>query len=209
MKKIIFAVLAVALLTGTSFADPKWFVGGSLDFGSSKYVAAGEDVKGSYFGIAPSLGYIIDDKSDVSVSIGYATGKQDIPVFDPLDDSLAAIATDETTTFSISAGYERLFLTVGSLYFYLWGGIEYSSTEYGESSQDSNNINISIAPNVQYGLTDNVILFINLNFLSLNFDAGKDISGENYTDFSFGADSNNVLTVGHDSPLTIGFSYLF
>jgi hypothetical protein len=210
MKKIILAAIAVLALTaGNVFADYKWFAGGSFDIATAK----DGDTKASAFGINPSLGYIIDDNSDVSVSVGFRSSSVEGHDGDKFDYSY----------YSISAGYERLILTAGSFYFYIWGGVEYSSEKFGDADAQGN-FNINITPNVQYGLTDNIILFVNLNFLGLNFD-----TGDGYNDFSFGVDTNNALSLtsdaefegGYDSsgytagsivsnsPITIGFSILF
>jgi hypothetical protein len=199
MKKIIFALLAVAVLANASFASPKWFAGGSLNINSSKY----GDLKSNHFGFSPSFGYIIDDKSDVNISLGFYSGKDDVYEYDEFGFTTGNIISEKYSGYSVGVGYERLFLTVSNLYFYLWGGIEYSSTKRGDSEAVCN-FNVNITPNVQYGLTENIVLFVNLNFLSLNFD-----TGDGYNDFSFGVDTGDFLTVGHNSPLTIGVSYLF
>jgi hypothetical protein len=197
MKKIILTAAAVlALAAGNAAADPKWFAGGSLNFGTAKH----GDYKSSSFGISPNIGYIIDDKSDVSVSVGFSNSKIDADELDSFGDPTGNIISEKYSDWSVSAGYERLFLTVGSLYFYIWGGVEYSSAKIGDGDAQEN-FNISVAPNVQYGLTDNIILFADLNFLSLNFD-----TGDGYNDFSFGADSNGVINSGD---ISIGFAYLF
>jgi hypothetical protein len=211
MKKIILATAAVLALTaGNVYANYKWFAGGSFNIGTSKHSTSVQNIpadeKVSYFGINPSLRYIIDDNSDVSIGIGFGSGSASIEA-----DGYAYKETE--TSFSISAGYERVILTAGSFYFYLWGGVEYSLTKVkitktgdADKEETDDNFNINITPNVQYSLTDNVALFVNLNFLSLNFDTGG-----GYNDFYLGADTNNVISFDdpNHSPITIGFSVLF
>ncbi|MDR1942062.1 MAG: hypothetical protein LBQ47_07025 [Endomicrobium sp.] len=218
MKKIVLALFTVIALASVSFAAPKYFIGAGFNINSSKNLVTGENPwtgdsegikKGSEFGITPTFGYIIDDNSDVSISVGYSSFKYENIYYDAALDTVFE-HTDKYESFSVGVGYERLILSAKNFYFYIWGGAEYATQKYGESKAGYN-INFNITPNVQYGLTDNIYLFVNLNFLSLNYDTGKYTGDddENYHDFSFGVDTNDVLTVGHDSPVTIGVSYLF
>jgi len=202
-KKIIAALVAALVVAGgnAAFADYKWFAGGSAGVfnSSTDDSASGLKEKVNSFNFSPTIGYIIDDKSDVSISIGYANADVKTPEYDP-STSGWYLEKYKATEFSIGAGYERLFLTVGNLYFYLWGGVTYSSVKEGDEDAYGK-INISVEPNVQYGITDNIILFASLNFLSLNFD-----SWDGHSEFSFGADANDVLNTG---AVQIGLSYLF
>ena len=66
MKKILFAVLVTAAAAVNVLAFD-WYAGTSLNF----HTLSGDDAEGSYFAIAPEIGYIFSDKIDAGVGFGY------------------------------------------------------------------------------------------------------------------------------------------
>jgi len=97
----------------------------------------------------------------------------------------------------------------------MFGGQD-SSVTVGSTTTNSPyvaKIGFNVFPAVQYCLSDNLGLFANLNFLSLNYthssqkdeDANPTVTKETDS-FNFGVNADNVLST---SAFTIGFFYKF
>jgi hypothetical protein len=171
IKKIILAAAAAAALAGNSFAY-NFYAG--LHAGYISRASTDEQ----YSLLSPTLGFILNDKSNVSIGFEY-------------------ISHNSVDSLKINAGYEYLILSAGKFGVYI-----NPSAFYHITGTDVSDFGIRVSPNVQYGLTDRIVLFAGLNFFSLNFTQHK--NGD--SDFDFGANSGNVFESGN---ITAGLVYLF
>jgi opacity protein-like surface antigen len=199
MKKIILAAAAVLALVSTNvFADYKWYASGNVgyNFDNTKDGAENSD-----FGLGASVGYIINDKSDVSIGLnfGSAAEKGINDSGNPQDIS--------TSATEISLGYEYLLGSKGDFSFYLWGGFAYTlindENKLTDEKWEGQSYGISIVPNVQYAVTERIVFGVDLNFLSLDYYVTT--GDDDYENTAFGINASTTAT----APVTLYFSFLF
>ncbi|MDR2192017.1 MAG: hypothetical protein LBO62_03975 [Endomicrobium sp.] len=192
MKKILVAAVMLAAVSANGFAY-NFFAGGTFAlFGGSEGHAIENEggnvlTGGSGFGISPYIGYLLNEKSDVSIAITYNNASYTV------NDAYEETATE----IGVTLGYEYNIAAFGPLSVYIAPTLSYSQTSLKEGDFDESTIGISVAPNVQYALSDRIGLIATLNFLSLNWS-----STEGNTSFIFGADTNNAAS---SADFTIGF----
>ncbi len=199
MKKIL---LVAGLALASMAVNAQLYVGGQLGFESTSIKPdQGDAEKSSEFTFGPEVGYSLSDKFDVGAELLISTGKE----FDET----------KTTNWQI-APYARYavaefgnFKVLGKASIFFGGNsskqevgnttVEASATEFG----------LRVAPLLTYNLSDNFLLLTQLNFLGLNFTSTSVKDGNTTTDFGLNANTNNALSVGGGSAITVGFAYCF
>ncbi|MCL1901580.1 MAG: porin family protein [Endomicrobia bacterium] len=186
MKKILAVAAMLAVLSVQAFAYD-WYAGGSFSYNSEAV---------SYFGFNPEIGYVLNEDFNVGLDFGYASNNEyaNLPGY------------GKYTAFSIAPFIEYKVTKIGDLGLYLKGNLYYNNSKYADMSDPNLQYGISVAPNVKYDLTDRIILFVGLNFLSFNTGLEKLGSADTTGFFYFGADATKVLNVGS---ATIGMNYRF
>jgi hypothetical protein len=181
MKKVLIAAAMLAAVSVNGFAY-SFFVGGSAGLVS---VSPETGDSNTAFGVSPYVGYLINDKSDVSVGVSYTDyGKAGSS--DGLESSVGA-----------TLAYEYAIASAGKLTFYIAPSVTYTS--YAPIVGDSySGFSIAVAPNVQYALSERVGLIASLGFIGISYESIEDRGSE----FIIGADGNNTIT-------SIGFYFNF
>ncbi len=187
MKKVLLIVaLALATFAG---ANAQWYAGGSLGFESNSD-KSGIDPK-SGFSLAPEVGYYLTDKFDIGLDFGFVTGKNQ---------------SDDKFSYWIIAPYARYsFLQFGKFEVLGKGSLFFSGYDF-DNGDKGTEFGINVAPIVAYNLTDNFVLFTELNFVSLNFTSVSPDGGDTYTQFGLGVDANGIANTGN---IQIGMVYKF
>ncbi len=217
MKKIILSVLAIAAMATTANAQ-LWF-GGSVGFRHNKNVIKTEnqDTKvppTNNFYFSPMVGYDLDEKLSVGGELDFQHSSSG---------SVRNVNTEEvevkstTTRFGVTpfARYKFAEFNKFGLVAVARLPFTYTTGETSMGSQTTKNnpttsIGLGLNPILTYSLNDHFQLECGLNFLSLGAshsvskdrDNSKNKSISN--NFSFGANTNNVVNVGN---ITIGFIY--
>lgn len=188
MKQFFFAL--AALTAGVTYAQETEsaaglakgdiFMGGMVNFSSSKYTAEG-NYKESGFAIAPNIGFMVSENIALGGELGYAKSTVE---------ETEGAPEAEISAFSIGA-FGRYYFTPASK-FSLFGqlGVQYAKVDYGDL--DGNAFGIEAAPGVQYFLNDHFGLLAKwgvLSYASAKVDAP---GAEASTEFEFGVDLNNI-----------------
>ena len=217
MKKV-FMFFVLLLATSTALTA-QVFVGGGLGFSSDggKTTTGSTEIKDpttTSFSFQPTVGYFLNDKFAFGLSL--AIGGTNISGVNAFNQDYE----NKTTSWSVFPFARYYFLTFDKLSFYAQGSLMFggqdSSVTVGSTTTNSPyvaKIGFNVFPAVQYCLSDNLGLFANLNFLSLNYthssqkdeDANPTVTKETDS-FNFGVNADNVLST---SAFTIGFFYKF
>jgi len=183
MKKVLFTV-ALVVATFVS-ANAQFYLGGSLGVETN----SNTNPKSS-FSISPEIGYYINEKVDVGLDFTFLTSKSQSDA----KYSGWEIAPYARYSFCQLGKFEVIGkASVG------FGGVDYVGLK-------STNFGFNISPILAYSLTKKVVLFTQLNCLSLNFTSISPDGGDSSTHFSFGANANNLVNT---SNFPIGFIYKF
>ena len=182
MKKVLL-ILVVAVATFFS-ANAQVYVGGSLSFQSNTDI----EPKSSFF-INPEIGYYINQKFDVGLDFFFQTVKYQADV--------------KGSSWGIAPYARYSFFQFGKFDVIGKGSVGFS---FYDSSGKSTNFNFLVSPILAYSLTEKIVLFTQLNCLSLSFVSGSPDGGESWSRFGFGASTNNLVNT---SNLPIGFIYKF
>ena len=215
MKKVL-ALAVVALLFAGSQAYAQWFVGGGVGFNTVK------DGETSFF-VSPEAGYAYNEKVDFGLGFSYSSMSDGYEVvwisdYDHYDIS-------ERSIFKIVPFARYNFINFGKFKFLLKGefaivsisetvldevetgdydGFGVPITVYQEREVSGSGFEINVIPMVTYDLSEKIVIFAGLNFLSMNFSS---LGGDyDTTSFGFGADSNNAANTDY---FQIGFNYKF
>ncbi len=128
MKKI---VLAIALAVCTLGANAQVWMGGSLGLNVTKNKVI--DDTNTTFTIAPEVGYSLNDNWDVALGLGYST---------------------DSKAFSIKPYARYTFAQLGSVGFFVDGGIDYT-TKIDEFW-------IGLRPGIKFAASDKITLVAHL-----------------------------------------------
>lgn len=143
MKRFLLMAVMVFM---TVAANAQFYVGGSATLQAVHY----DDDTTLAFGIAPELGYNIDDMWSVGASIGFNSVKPD--------------GGDSVNTFSVLPYVRGKFLRAGDFTFFgdLYGG--YESMSWG--GHNENGWTVGLRPGVAFNLADNWSLTATTSLLS-------------------------------------------
>lgn len=214
MKKLFLTVI-LTVATAT-FASSQLYIGGSLNLNTSGQNSKdfdGTDAQGQKtfgFGIAPRIGYYLNDNFSFGVSIGIQYEKQ--TSVEPAD-------WNSSTNFNISPYARYAFFTYGKFKVNLEGGLGLAFGSNNEKDQPSDekfrnsNFNIFVVPVLTYDLTDRIALETSLNFCSLQFTSstrthksGEKKATNTTNSFGIGANTADVFSLGD---ISVGFIYKF
>lgn len=198
MKKLVtLAVIAMFAFN----ASAQFYMGGSLNLGSSTMKPEAEDAKKTTttsLGIAPEFGYSLNEKSDIGIAIGFSNSTNKVG-----DDK------SKSNAFQVAPYYRYTFLNFGNFGVAAQAALSFASGE-DETSQVGNGkytqFGLFAAPVLKYTLSEKFTLLSNLNFASVGFSQTKYKEAYKTTDFGIGVDTYNVQTLGD---ITIGFVYHF
>jgi opacity protein-like surface antigen len=182
MKKLVMSVFAVALFASAASAY-EWTVGGQLGYDYTKTELAGVETKTNAFSIAPELGKIIDEDTNVGIGLQYIYEKAEV-----------SGVSNKTTTLGGYVFGEHAVLNPGPFKVFLRAEIGYQNEDDG-SADKANIFDLGILPNIQYGLTDRLTLIVSSDVLRLGFNYGK--QGDNkITNFGFNVGNGDIVAVG-------------
>ena len=182
MRNVLFTV-ALVVATFVS-ANAQFYAGGSLGFESNSELNPKSSVWAN-----PEIGYYINPKFDVGLEFGFATEKQQ---------------NDMETSYWIFLPYARYsFYQLGRFEVLVKGsaGFVHADNFTGKST----NYRMNVSPILAYNLTDKIVLFTQLNFMSFTFVLTDPEFGDTSHHFRFGA-SNSLVNTGN---LSVGFYYKF
>lgn len=182
MRKLL--VLALMVLLAQGVMAKQWFIGGGVGYSSI------DDVSTAYT-ITPEVGYMLNDKWDVGLDLGYSSMDYD-------DDTL-----DDLSRFTVAPFARYNLVQFGSFNVLLKGSVGLHMDEEGDV--DGTLFFINVLPMVTYDISESVSLFANLNFLGVNLESG---SGDLYdgTNFGFGVDADDAFNTNN---FQVGFVYKF
>ncbi|MDR2425654.1 MAG: porin family protein [Endomicrobium sp.] len=175
MKKILAAVLMTAVAAVNVLAFD-WYAGTSLNF----HTLSGDDAEGSYFAIAPEIGYIFSDKIDAGVGFGYES-----------DDKYNATSV-KTDTWSVIPFVRYKAFAAGSFAFYARLQLSYGSSKVDGEDESIDTFGVAALPVVEYAISDRFTLWTSFGALSYTTVSSGDNS---VSDFGLDLDMN-ALTFG-------------
>jgi len=216
MKKL-FYVLTFAFVS-TLALNAQYFIGGGFSFntsgGNTEYQDATTDkTKTSSFNFYPMGGYILSDDIYIGVALNLGTSKSTTPT-----------TPDETVTSSMSFGLTPFarYYALRFNKFAIFGqgqlGLSFSSskTKVGGTTTDgpkTTTIGLNIFPGLSYDASEKIQLYTSINVLNFGFnysvekeEIGDDTMYDRTTSFGFGANLNNIVTLGN---ITVGAIYKF
>ena len=215
MKKIFLSVLAIAAMATT--ANAQLWLGGSVNFSHSGGAMKTKDSdvdkpKNNSFTLAPMVGFALNDQLSIGGEVSLISSTLKSKADFTGDDEKASSLAISVTPFA-----RYTFVEFNKLGVLAEAGLPIRSIT---SKQETNGNTVKGNPVSYFGLYVKPVLFYNLNdhfqlecgldFMSLNaghwVTKDKDDSDKKETtnSFNFGANTNNVVTVGN---ITIGFIY--
>ncbi|MCL2144273.1 MAG: porin family protein [Endomicrobia bacterium] len=188
MKKLVLVLALMVAFSMSAFAAGKFYVGGTLGFVSESDTYDGKDAgSSSVFSITPEVGYVINEKLDVGLDFGYLMrSKKD-----------ASGDTVDYSGFGIAPYVRYALAEAGDLRFLAKFAIGYESVKADvDDAEAENTISFSLAPVVEYKLTESFALVATADFLSLSF---------------YSCDKNKSTTFGFNGGLggSLGVSFSF
>ena len=202
MKKV---VLVIGLAVASMAVNAQLYVGGSLGFSSDSETSKNAKNEKSAFTFSPEVGYYLSEKLDVGVDLSITSGQVG-------GQGYSEFAAAPYARYSVLQFGKFEVIGKASVGF---GAFDYSKIAGGKGTK----LGVNVSPILAYGLTDNWVLFTQLNCLSLNFTATTPDGGDTYTHFGFGVDANNLVNTAEKidvaatdpivSGIQIGFVYKF
>ncbi len=212
MKK---GLLTVALVIATIFgASAQVWIGGAAGFNSNsiKNDDGNNILSASEFSIIPEIGYSVNDKIGVGLTLGFGTEGAKRRTNERISGSSFSIAPFVQYT-ALELGKFQLIgrATLGFDSHTGYGFNEDGIVELiGDDNSKLTSFGVNVTPFLHYVINDKFNVFGAMNFLSLNFASmsvkydGEKLGSVNV--FNFGVDANNVANTG---ALQIGFIYKF
>ncbi len=159
-KQLILSVLLTlsTFLIGYS-QDQKMFGGLDLLFNSSKVK---DGPKATLFGLAPTFGYWLNDRSAIVARVSYASGD---------------IADVKSNSFGIGVDYRYGWNVSDNVYLYLAPGVSFTSSkdDIDEPTETTTtDLNIGISPGIQYKFANKWSFVTEFGDLSYNSSKVKD-----------------------------------
>ena len=218
-KKLI--VLTILLIT-TSVSHAQLFIEGNLRVGynTNKGTVGENDESNSSltFGVAPKVGYWLNDRMAIGVSISYNRNNQTHRYMsDPDQEKQWQKAFSSQFGFSVFSRYQLFSINKLNVLAESSLGITKGITKAKQtsiavfSSGSYNSMEINVYPVVSYDLTDRVSILTSCDFARFGFSTGASknkttgikSSGSN---FGFGAGSNILNSL---ADVRVGFIYKF
>ncbi len=205
MKKI--SLIAAIVLCFVFSASAQLYVGGAVGFNAHSSKDGNGNKTGSTmaFGIMPEVGYYLTEKFDVGLDFGFGTMVTKNGNGDKISSANAwGIAPYARYSVFKIRGLE----VIGKAALSFEGTTD--KTFNPEDKTTTMNIGFNISPILAYNLTENWVLFTQLNCFALGFNsetekANGTKTGSDFT-FGFNANANNLLNT---NDIQIGFIYKF
>ena len=174
MKKMILAALvAVASLS----ANAQVWIGGEVGFAATKTSFDGnKQGAAARFNLLPEIGYSINDKFDIALTIGlshansngdYFEGSQDFDVISGAFDDV------NRNAFTLNPYVRYKFAKTGDFTFFIDGGFSFTRIHYSNNylgaENNANQWALGFKPGISYGLTDKVSLVAHVGDLGYSF----------------------------------------
>ncbi len=151
MKKIfMMAVMAAATLT----ANAQWWAGGEIGFTSSHTNGASTT---KVFTIQPEVGYSLNDKMDVALSVGYAYASEKEFKRDGRTRSY-----DNVNIWEINPYLRYKFVKAGNFFAFVDGGIGYETAHIKGVKKNINSLGVAFTPGIAYAVSNKVTLVSHL-----------------------------------------------
>lgn len=178
MKKLILAAL-VAIVSVS--ANAQYWVGGEVGFSAGKTTVNGNKINSdATFKFLPQVGYQLNDKFDVALTIGMAHYNDD------------GISDTNMNSFILNPYLRYKFASAGNFTFFVDGGFTYQYTHTSGVKDNLNQWEIGIKPGFSYALNDKVSLVAHVGDLSYQFGKQGDVKTNR---FNIGVDGTN-LSIG-------------
>ena len=180
------AVMAAASLT----ASAQWWAGGEIGFTSS-HVNGASTTK--VFTIKPEVGYSLNDKMDVALSVGYAYASEK-----EFNRSGRTKTCDNVNIWEIHPYLRYKFVKAGNFFAFVDGGIGYETTHIKGEKKNINALGVAFTPGIAYSVSSKVTLVSHLGeglYYSHEWQASDD-SDPGYHANNFGFRLFNGITFG-------------
>ena len=193
MKKILLtALVAVASLA----ANAQVWIGGEVGFSATKTSIDGEKFgAAANFNLLPEIGYTINDKFDIAMTIGlahrngngdYYAGSNNFENFDGMLDDV------NRNAFTINPYVRYKFAKTGDFTFFVDGGFSYTMIHVSGDDDNGNQWALGFKPGIAYNLTEKVSLVAHIGDLGYAFYKRGDVKSNTFdmgisNNISFGA----------------------
>lgn len=191
MKKLF---LMAAMMVATLAANAQVYVGGGINFSSSKpaYVkvdGVAEPDATTKFGILPEVGYKLDDKLSVGIALGYEHSKQ---------------GDVKTNGFSIAPYARYTFVKWNNIGLFGEAQFAYSNKKETESvdmgdgktmdvDKKSNGWSLGVRPGISIDLNEKLTFITKFGWLGYKSEKPSDAKGQKASsDFGFDVDATNL-----------------
>lgn len=211
VNRIILISLLSFLCIGV---NAQYFAGGSVNLSTTHSkdesgTTTTDDAKSFSTGISPVAGIFLSDKLAIGLELNTGFTKRETGV--------DTKTITKTTYFGLSPFVKYYMVKWNKLSLYGQGtmstGFSKTNIESGlpETESKTTSIGFSVYPGLSYDLSDKLSLQTSLNFLGLNcrYNVEKNDDFDvktTYSSFGFGADMDNIVTIGN---ITIGAIYKF
>ena len=169
MKKI-FAIALVAMMTMT--ANAQVYVGGGIGFQTSSNDGNSETT----IKILPEIGYSINDKFDIALTIGLSHANSNGDYFEGSQNfDVVGGAFDDVNrnAFTLNPYVRYKFAKTGDFTFFIDGGFSFTRIHYSNNylgaENNANQWALGFKPGISYGLTDKVSLVAHVGDLGYSF----------------------------------------
>ncbi|MDR1684158.1 MAG: outer membrane beta-barrel protein [Elusimicrobiota bacterium] len=183
MKKLALAVFAVAVFATAAVAQG-FTLGGQVGFDYAKNKVSGVDVKTTSFSIAPEVGFILNETTNIGFNVSYGYSKVS-----------GGGASAKITDIGFDVFGEKAVLDPGPFKVYLRADLGFDNRKTDGVSDKTNSIAFSILPNIQYALSDRLTLIVSSDVLRLGVGYTK-TGGDKTTSFGFNVGNGNITNVG-------------
>ena len=202
MKKILL-LASVVLFTLTSNAQEKskglqgvWFVGGQLQFSSTKT----GDVKSDSNTVLPVVGNFISP----SVAIGCGVG-----TINSSDTNSAGVKTSNSSTFVFKPLVRKYWNVAGNLYFFGQAALPIMSGKETVSNSKTSSVALEVSPGFDYIINKWMTVETSFSILNVGSQTSTPNVGDKTTTFGFNANPMNTVSDRNLGGLMLGVKFLF
>lgn len=242
MKRLF---LTIGLMGVFAYCNAQFFIGGNLGVGFSNsgkttetYTLSNTTIKkevdpDKYFNfyIAPKIGYTINDRMDIGLSIKF--GMDQVKTFAIISSDPQSYKLTKSTDLGLGMFFHYSMIEAGNLSFFLEANTAFNiSNSKWESEQSISNtkttvsgdgsktklFEIGITPGLKYSLNDNLILEFMADVLSIGFTYSKiEYETDNYkidddviySHYKSEKSSNNFGLRANNGTFRVGAIYKF
>lgn len=217
----------IAFFAFATVANAQLYVGGSFGINSksSTSTSGTTSVSGPSsfsFGLAPEVGFFLSEKLAIGGRIGLQTTSNKTYA----NDADRTVTKQTQTTFGITPYANYYFLQAGNFSVFAeanlpigFGGSSVSTGTVTTKGPSIFNFGINLLPGLAYKVNERILLRTQVNFLNIGFNLRSESTTitnpvDNTTitssiikpEFNFGANMNNVATLG---AISIGAIFIF